>query len=192
MKDIPGAFGAGAIRFVCDPKYTNIRLPGSVAVQENAFGTQLEACGRLPSLGGAPVATWVFARLASLAGSRFPYSYGQVFGSDGGDFWIVALVFSTGEQVRPIGSVSIFGSRSYVKLWLDVVAPFTPEEVKIAFQEALLSAPMELRRALVTVIYTSFDDPAHARHVPYTLGWDGASFISREAPEHAVFPEDLE
>ncbi|MES2694448.1 MAG: hypothetical protein V4773_13315 [Verrucomicrobiota bacterium] len=192
MKDILGAFGVGPIRFVCDPKYTNVRLPGSVSLQENDFAAQLEFTGQLPVLGGAPIAAWVLARMASVAGPRFPYSYGQVFGSDGDDFWIVALAFSTAEQVRPVGSVSILGGRNYVKLWLDIVAPVAPEDVKRAFQEALLAAPMELRRALVTVVYTAFEDPAHATHVPYTLGWDGTSFISRESPAHAVFPEDLE
>jgi hypothetical protein len=191
-RTIPGAFGSGEVRFVCDSKFTNVRLPGSISIKEDDFGSALVGSGRLPSLAEAPVSAWLLGRLAALAGSRFPFSYGQVLGSDGDDYWIIALAFSSSTGIKPVGSVSVLGSRSYVKLWIDATAPFSPTEVRMAFYEALVEKPTELGRAAITVVYTSFDDPAHGRRVPYTLGWDGKSFISRESPEHAVFPEDLE
>lgn len=191
-RTIPDAFGSGEVRFVCDRKFTNVSLPGSATLKDEDFGSALAESGRLPHLGETPVAAWLLGRLAALAGSRFPFSYGQVCGSDGDDYWIVALAFSSAGEIKPIGSVSVFGSRSSVKLWIEAVAPHTPAKVRTAFYEALVEKPNKLCRAAVTVVYTSFDDPAHARHVPYTLGWDGKSLISREAPEHAVFPEDLE
>lgn len=191
-QSVPGAFGSGEIKFVCDRKVTNVQLPGSVSLQANDAATMLRESKRLPELNGAPVAAWTLARLAALAGARFPFTYGQIVGSDGDDFWIMALAFSSVRAIKPIGSISLLGSRTYVKLWINVIAPYTPEQVRDAFVSYLLDAPKDLRRATVTVVYTSVDDPNHGKHVPYTLGWDGSSFVFREAPERAIFPEDLD
>lgn len=191
-KPVPGAFGSGEIKFVCDRRFTNVQLPGSVSSQANDTASTLGESKRLPELNGAPVAAWALARLAALAGTRFPYTYGQIVGSDGDDYWIMALAFSSVGAIKPIGSVSLLGSRTYVKLWIDAIAPFTPEQVRDAFVAELLESPRDLRRAAVTVVYTSVEDPNHGNHVPYTLGWDGSIFVHHEAPEKAIFPEDLD
>lgn len=189
---VPGAFGSGEIKFVCDRKFTNVQLPGSVSIQANDAASTLGESKRLPELNGAPVAAWALARLAALAGARFPFTYGQVVGSDGDDFWIMALAFSSVGAIRPIGSISLLGSRAYVKLWINAIPPYTPEQVRDAFVSYLLETPKNLSRATVTVVYTSVDDPNHGKHVPYTLGWDGSSFVFRDAPERAIFPEELD
>ena len=190
-RSVPGAFGKGEIKFVCDTKFANVRLPDSTALTVNDFASSILQSHRLPNLNNAPVSAWMLARLSALAGSRFPFSYGQIVGSDGDSYWIVALAFLSSGAIKPIGSMTLLGDRTNVKLFVDAVGPFTPEKVTEAFLEVLLESPNELRRALVTVVYTSVEDPNHAKHMPYTLGWDGSSFIFRESPEHAIHSEDV-
>ena len=69
---VPGAFGCGAIQFVCDRKFTNVRLPGSETEQFDCYAAELTASNCLPELNGVPVAAWLLARLAALSGDRFP------------------------------------------------------------------------------------------------------------------------
>jgi hypothetical protein len=163
-----------------------------VREQFDRFAEELAASSRLPVLDGAPVSAWVLGRVAALSGERFPFSYGQIYGSDGDDFWIKCLAFSVDGTVRPVGAVAIRGSRTDVMLWVEAAAPHAPAAVKEAFTTVLLADAAALKRAVVTVVYTSVEDPKHGLRIPYTIGWDGRQFVLRDAPEHAIDPEEVE
>ena len=80
-------FWEGDVGFLCEERYHDVDLPGAVTTKRERVDQALLA-GGLPDLSGAPVASWLLARGARLAGKHFPYSYGQVVGSDGADYWL--------------------------------------------------------------------------------------------------------
>jgi hypothetical protein len=57
-------------------------------VTRSGIEKTLSSSGALPPLNGAPVGSWLLARIAFLSGKRFPFSYGQVVGSDGADYFV--------------------------------------------------------------------------------------------------------
>jgi len=190
--EIPGYFGHGDVGFVCDTNYVGASLPGATNVSYNDFGDSLAASGQLPPLGAAPVAAWMLARLAALCCGRFPFQYGQVCGSDGDDYWIRFISFSTDGSIRPTGKLTVLGGRSYVRLHVHAAPPHSAALIRDSFSAALLSSPTDVRPSCVVVVYTSLEDEEHWRHVPYTLGWDGSDYIFYDSPEHAISPEDYE
>jgi hypothetical protein len=71
---IPAAFWSGECGFVCEDHYREIDLPGALTLTRTAIEKTLESSGRLPRLDGAPVASWLLARIALLSADRFPRS----------------------------------------------------------------------------------------------------------------------
>ena len=102
------------------------------------------------------------------------------------------IAFTVAETVKPIGKVYLRGDRAGASLTVSAVAPSSAAVVREALLGALLAEPNELRRAKITVVYTSLEDPKHGLHTPYTLGWDGRAFVSHDSPEQTVFPENIE
>jgi hypothetical protein len=189
---IPGSFTHGKVGFVCDTKYVDASLPGATNVPYTKFGDSLAASGRLPPLGEAPVSAWVLARLAALCGRRFPFQDGEVCGSDGDDYWLRFLAFSTDGTVRPTGKLTILGGRKGVELLVHAAPPHSAAELHDAFAGALLDSPADVRPIRVVVVYTALEDADHWKHVPFTLGWDGNNYVFNNSPEHTISAEDCE
>jgi hypothetical protein len=189
-KQVSDAIWSSDVGFVCDTHFTDAQLPGASATSEPYYDRVLAGSGRLPDLNGAPVASWVLARLARLASRRFPYEQGQVFGSDGGDFWFRFIAFTS--ELRPLGTLTVLGGESSVKLWAQISPASESQRVISAFTACLLAEPQGLARCQLTVAYTDFADPNHWKRLPFVFGWDGQRFLARHAPEHAVSPEDFE
>ena len=190
--DIPGYFGDSDIGFVCDPRHVDASLPGAVNGTYNDFAELLIASGRLPPLGSAPVSAWVLARLAALCRPRFPFRYGELRGSDGDEYWLSFISFSTGAGIHPTGKLSLLGGRSALRLFVHAAPSHSPSTLRDAFGSALLAAPTALRPACVVVVYTAIEDKDHWKHVPYTLGWDGSDYLYHDSPEHSTSAEDYE
>lgn len=190
--EIPGSFTYGEIGFVCDTKYVDASLPGATNVPYTDFGDLLRVSGQLPRLGEAPVSAWVLARLAALCGRRFPFQDGEVCGSDGDDYWLCFLAFSTDGIIRPAGKLTVLGGRRSVALHVHAAPPHSASELRDAFAGALLASPDDVRPIRVVVVYTALEDVDHWKHVPFTLGWDGSNYVFRDSPEHTVSAEDYE
>jgi hypothetical protein len=189
-KQVEDAFWSSGVGFVCVPLFTDAQLPGASAVSEPLYHDVLSRSGHVPDLNGAPLASWVLARVGKLASRRFPYHHGQVFGSDGGDFWLRFVAFTP--EFRPLGTLSLTGDELTMKLWAQISPPSDPKQVIASFTECLLAQPRDLRSTQLTVIYTDFADPNHWKRLPFVFGWDGNQFLGHHAPEHAVSPEDIE
>lgn len=189
-KQVPDAIWNSDVGFVCDAQFTDAALPGASAISEQQYDKLLAGSGRLPDLNGAPVASWVLARLAKLASQRFPYEPGQVFGSDGGDFWFRFIAFTS--DLHPLGTLSLTGGESSVKLWAQISPASESKRVIDAFTACLLAEPQQLQRFRLTVACTDFTDPNHWKKPPFVFGWDGKRFLADRAPEHAMSPEDFD
>jgi hypothetical protein len=178
------------IGFLCEERYHDVDLPGAVTTKRERVDQELLAAGVLPDLSGAPVASWLLARVARLAGKRFPYSYGQVVGSDGADYWLRFYCLS--RSSNPLGVLSCFGKQAGVVLAVRHPPGSEPNILLDSFIRALLAAPSDVSRCRVIVQYTEMTDPEIAFHIPRVYGWDGRRYLNEGAPEHAVDPTEYE
>jgi hypothetical protein len=142
------------------------------------------AAGTLPDLAGAPVASWLLARIARLAGKRFPYSYGEVAGSDAASYWVRYFVLS--QAGKPVGILSVSGSARGIRLSLAHTSDVAAEAICDAFVAGLLEKPHDVARCRVVSVYTELTDPDCRFVLPRVYGWDGKRFLNETAPEHAL------
>jgi hypothetical protein len=178
------------VGFMCEERYHDVDPPGAVTTKREHVDKELLATEALPDLAGAPVASWLLARVARLTGKRFPYSYGQVVGSDGADYWLRFYCLS--RSGSPIGVLSCFGSQAGVVLAVRHVPSSEPNVLLDSFIRALLAAPGDVSRCRVIVQYTEMTDPEVAFHIPRVYGWNGSRYLNEGAPEHAVDPSDYQ
>jgi hypothetical protein len=179
---------SGEYGFVCEDRYRDVHFEPCAWVTRKHFEQYLTESKRLPNLDGAPVASWFLARVARLAGRKFPFSFGQVIGSDGADYW--TRFFCLGRPATPVGMLHRSGSVEGIALSLGLLKPVDGEAVLEAFAEALLVMPHNVALCRVIVQYTEMTDPKVSFHVPKVYGWDGRRYIHEEAPEHIVDPSE--
>jgi len=187
---IAGVIWVEDVGFLCEERYRDVDPPSAVTTKREHVDKDLLATGAVPDLAGASVASWLLARVARLAGKRFPYSYGQVVGSDGADYWLRFYCMS--RVGSPIGVLSCFGSQAGVVLEVRHVPSSEPTVLLDAFVRALLRAPGEVSRCKVIVQCTEMTDPKVPIHIPRVYGWDGSRYLNEGAPEHAVDPSEYE
>ena len=182
------AFWHGSFGFVAEAGYWAMALPKTSTTKYPDFHLTLSDSGQLPDLKGAPIASWVLARLAFLSGRKFPYAYGEVTGSDGGDLWLRYYVLSDDLALR--GMITLSCSHLLVNLWVD---HFRQEDGLAMYEEfiqALLENPLALKKCRIVVQYTEMTDPNFNWIMPRIHGWDGHRFLYGEAPEHAIDPDE--
>jgi hypothetical protein len=184
LKAVEGAFRSKGFTFVCEASYRDVDLPGSARHDCRTAQTALVSSGALPNLSGAPVASWLLARVARLAGKRFPYSYGQVLGSDAAAYWMRYFVVS--EVGKPLGILSLSGNSRDIKISLTYTTDAVPEEICEAFFAGLLEKSSDVARCRIVSIYTELTDPDCRFVLPRVYGWDGKRFLNETAPEHAL------
>lgn len=181
-----GVLWVEEVGFLCDQHCHDMDLPDFGKATREHADEELLATGALPDLGGAPVASWLLARVARLAGKRFPYSYGEVVGSDGADYWLHFYCLSrTG---NPLGVLSCFANQLAVVLTVNHSPQVDPNVLLNSFIRLLLAEPDKVSRCRIIVQYTEMTDPKVACHIPRVYGWDGRRYLNEGAPEHAVDP----
>jgi hypothetical protein len=184
------AIWSGDFGFICEDRYQDVQFPVRASVQRENFEQDLIDSRRLPELNGAPVASWLLARIARLAGCRFPYAFGEVVGSDGADYWLRFLCMT--KPAKPAGVVHCSGKADGLELSVSLIKPSDGEAILDAFTEALLQNAAEVKRCRIVVQYTEMTDPEIAFHIPKVYGWDGGRYLNESAPEHTIDPSDYE
>jgi hypothetical protein len=184
------AFWRNHFGFVAEDRYHVVDLPGSFTSKRDALEKTFVHSGRLPNLKGAPVASWVLARLSFLAGRNFPYSYDAVIGSDGADFWLRFYCIS--EELSPLGLVSLTGSNRGINLWAKHLKQEDGNGICDAFIGEMIASPQSLAKCRIVVQYTEMTDPNIRFIMPRIYGWDGRKFLDGEAPEHAIDPDEYQ
>lgn len=165
-----GVFETPAFTFEVDDGFTAVDLEAGADVAVDDLDERLVAAGRLPELGGAPVASWVFARLGALVGGedatrRLALDPDTVEHVDDAVYVVDFVVRCAGEAVA---KVQIQGGTIGVAL-LGVARDV--EAVVEAFEGALLADPTEVAVCRVQVL-----DPKSGPLCAY--GFDGAEYLS--------------
>ena len=187
---IPDAFWSSGYGFVCEDRYRGVELPGALSITRSSVEATLSGSGALPPLDGAPVASWLLARIAFLSAGRFPFSHGQVVGSDGAAYFL--RFYCIVPTATPAGVLSCCGSSKGISFGLRHPKEQQGDQVLDAFQAVLLEHPSQVRRCRVVVQYTEMTDPEIAFHIPQVYGWDGKRYLNEQAPEHAIDPSEYQ
>lgn len=168
----PGRFAAGELTFALDDGWGVVELADPVELALEDFDAVLHASGRVPELGGAPLASWVLARLAALAGGRLGLLEEGVELCEGAVF---VVDFVVAGPAGPVGKVQVQGGAIGVGL-LGVVEG-SAEAVAQALRDALLGEPEVLASYAVAVAEPGADgEPGPV----FRYGWDGARFLRGE------------
>ena len=190
LSNIPGIFWSEDIGFVCEDRYRDVGVSDGQLINRPDIRDVLQASHKLPPLAGAPVASWVLARLALLCGRKYPFSHGQVLGSDGADYWLrFYCILRSG---KPAGIVVCCGSEDHVALSSKHPKAVEGNQILDAFQNALLAEPNKVIPCRIVVQYTEFTDPEIAFHIPRAYGYDGEQFLNEQCPEHAIDPTEYD
>ncbi|MHB1078335.1 MAG: hypothetical protein ACYC67_02975 [Prosthecobacter sp.] len=181
-KSIPGAFQYGGFWFLTDRSV--VQVPNVVSCPTTDFLKLARSDPRLPDLKGAPVASWLLARVSSMTRGRMPYSYDEVEGSDGNNFYIGFTCHQDDGSI--IGSVMFFACGDHIRLHAKAVPPMLPERLRDAITKAVLASPHRVARSRVTVAWTDGASETARSSVPRVYGFEGERFLDEIAPQHAI------
>jgi len=181
-KSVPGAIQYGGYWFLTDRSITQV--PRAVSCPHVDFLTLARSDSRLPELSGAPVASWLLARISSMTRGRMPYSYDHVQGSDGNDLYIGFTCHS--DDGALIGRVMFFASADHITLHAEAGPPVSPESLRDAIRKAVLSSPHRVARSRVTVTWTDGADKPARNSIPRVYGYDGDRYLDELAPQHVI------
>jgi hypothetical protein len=178
-------------------------------LQDDAFDLRLTGTIQLPDLGGAPIASWLLARLARLTDGRLGLAGAE--DADGGGYMVEfvvyvvpaapasqrarsvqQLLFDMGESgvsaepERPVASFQFQADMEAAAVVGQRTADCPCEEVLEALAAALLAAPAELMPRELAVKDPEWKlDPEMYRPRPDKgscnwYGWDGSEFLGKD------------
>jgi hypothetical protein len=176
-----GNFSAGRFRFQVE---NGARLTGlEEELVEEEFDLRLAKSGRLPDLKGAPVASWLMARLTRLTNDGIPCSKGKQ-GNDGGGYVIEFVTYA--DKDRPVASFQCQADGIGAAILGDCSDDCEPREVLDTFAAALLQAPTELMECALAVVDPEWkhDPDAYTPRPGHDscnwYGWDGSKFLGAD------------
>jgi hypothetical protein len=170
-----GVFWHGDMGFVVDPCKMSSNFPDARTIERWEIGESLKASGKLPSLGPAPVASWMLARLFQLTKERLGFDTHDRRGSDGGGYYLNFVAFS--RHLKPEAFFYVHGDSAGVRFWGTCAANVSPETVVTNFTEAVLENPTELTVCKLTTVDTDPPDLKRRYGKPHVFGWDGNKFL---------------
>lgn len=99
-----GVFWHNDMGFVVDPQRMASSFPDAQMIEQLQFAQVLKSSGKLPSLGPAPVASWLLARLFQLTLERLGFeTHGKIY-NDGGGYYLNFVAFT--RDLRPCNVVA--------------------------------------------------------------------------------------
>jgi hypothetical protein len=177
-----GVFWSGDVGFVVDPHHMASRFAHARSIDQPDFAAVLKASGKLPSLGPAPVASWLLARLFQLTRERLGFeTHGRSY-NDGGGYYLNLVAFT--RDLKPAAFFNVHGHSRGVRIWGTCGEEFAPAAILEAFTEAILESPNDLMICKLTTVDTDPPDLDKRRFgKPHVYGWDGSSFFGfRQKP----------
>jgi hypothetical protein len=204
--DMAGSFTSGRFRFQVEGSdwETDAARGFREAFQEDAFDLRLTDTGKVPDLGGAPIASWLLARLARLTDDRLGLA--GVEDADGGGYMVEFVVYrlpaapdpmqpllfnmdEVDSDVVPDSPVASFQFQADMEgaaVLGHRAADCTAEEVLDALATALLAAPADLMPRELSVRDPEWElDPEMYRPRPEEgscnwYGWDGFVYLGKD------------
>jgi hypothetical protein len=206
-----GSFTSGRFRFQVEASdETSDKARGfHEELLDEAFDLRLSDTGRVPDLGGAPIASWILARLARLTDGALGLASEEF--NDGGGYmveFVVYLVHIEPEKTRapfvqpllfdmeelgvyiepekPVASFQFQGDMEGAAVLGYRTADCPEEKVLEALAAALLVAPDDLLSREIAIIDPEWElDPEMYKPEPVTdscnwYGWDGFQFLGRD------------
>lgn len=181
-----GAFSAGPYLFAGDDGYAEVELGDAlVEIAVDDLDARLLAQGGLPELGGAPVASWLLARLAALTGGGLGLDPQLVEHIEGG-VWVLDFVVT--REASPVAKVQLQAGMIGAGV-LGVIAEGEPlESLLVGLQGRLLEAPGQVEVAQIQVVDPDWAACPEDYTPPPTVGsrcrfgFDGAAYLGADNP----------
>src|SRR5262245_41810283 len=109
-----GVFWRGDMGFVVDPQHMSSSFPDAKNLEQPDFAGVLSSSGKLPSLGTAPVASWLLARLFQISRDRLGIeTHGRSY-NDGGGYYLNFVAFT--RDLRPAAFFNLHGDSSGIRI----------------------------------------------------------------------------
>jgi hypothetical protein len=206
-----GSFASGRFCFKVEGSHweSDLARGFSEDLQDDAFDLRLTDTGKVPDLGGAPIASWLLARLARLTDNRLGLA--DMEDNDGGGYmveFVVYLVYAELENKKatfvqpllfnmvelgvhvepekPVASCQFQADMEGAAVVGQRVTDCPAGELLEALATALLAAPAELMSRELVVRDPEWKlDPEmyHPRPVKGSrnwYGWDGFRFLGKD------------
>jgi hypothetical protein len=205
-----GSFTSGRFRFAVEGSDSESDSARGFHedLEDSAFDLCLTSTGRVPDLGGAPIASWLLVRLARLTEDRLGLAGPEDI--DGGGFVVEFVVYrarvswegeaATGQRFlfdmaefqrpvepeRPIASFQFRADMEGAAVIGQRAADCPAEEVLKTFAAAILAAPADLlpRELVVRDPEWKLDPdmytPRPVNGSRNLYGWDGFQFLGRD------------
>jgi hypothetical protein len=177
-----GVFWSGDLGFVVDRLHMPARFSDARSIDQPGFAAVLESSRKLPSLGPAPVASWLVARLFQLTRERLRFEPQDRIYNDGGGYSLNFVAFT--RELKPAAFFDIHGDSAGVRVWGTCAAEFSPAAILQAFIAAILESPDDLMICRLVTVDTDPPDLEKRRFgKPQVYGWDGNRFLGfRQKP----------
>lgn len=173
-----GVFWHNAIGFVVDQHRMASTFPDGVTIAQMPIDSALIATGEVPPLGGAPLASWLLARLMHLTNERLGFEAQDKQYHDGGGFYLNFIAFS--KAMKPLAFFNLHGTSAGCRVWGQCDRDVQPQELLQNFLDALIAEPDMLMPCRLQCFDTDPPDLDQRRiSKPNVLGWDGKRFLGR-------------
>ncbi len=177
-----GEFTSGRFSFRAEGADSDLGL--DEALDGDDFGLYLSKFGAVPDLAGAPVASWLLARIGRMTDDApgVPL-YGREWVDGGG--WMTEFVVYI-EPDQPVGAFQLQADVESAAVIGDRTANVQADEILDALASAIMSEPLGLARCELTVIDPEWKhdpamyDPRPVRGTRNHYGWDGDHFLGRD------------
>jgi hypothetical protein len=171
-----GVFWNANIGFVVDRHHMPSQFPDAKKIEQPDFADLLQASGKLPSLGPAPVASWVLARLFHLTNEGLGFGTHDRCYNDGGGYYLNFIAFT--RAMKPTAFFYLHGTSNRIRLWGTCAGDASADTILASIADALTENPMELIACKLTTVDTDPPD-LHKRRFgkPHVYGWDGNKFL---------------
>lgn len=160
-----GAFRTPTYWFLVDEATTTSSIADGAEICVEEIDAVMISSGRVPPLHGAPVASWVLARLAALVRNGSLPTAGQ--DNDGGAFVLELMAFQHDRSL--VAEIQLQGGTEGVSLFGSCISAEDPAKIEGELVDALLAEPSELRSVSLSV--RDPDDGSRRRY-----GFDGTRF----------------
>ena len=182
MSNLDSAFWYDDFGFLIDRTHHPVAAgAGLKAFGDSEIAEKLEASGRLPALGGAPVASWLLPRLVEITRGGIQLDDQERILNDGGCVYLKWLAFT--KTLKPRAFFSLIAYPNRIKVRGDCLPNTEPAQLVAAFLAPLVEHPDALRKWRVSVTDTDPPSAPGTLGRTYIFGWNATKFLGTREHE---------
>ena len=176
MSNLDSAFWYDDFGFLIDRTHHPVAARADLkAFADSEIAERLEASGRLPVLGGAPVASWLLPRLVEITRGGIQLDDQEQICNDGGCVYLKWVAFT--KTLDPRAFFSLISYPNRIKMHGNCMPNTEPAQLVSAFLAPLLEHADALRKWEVSVTDTDPPTAPGTLGGPYIFGWNGTKFL---------------